>query len=357
MNQKSKLIKYGYYLLALTVVGFALYFYQAVFSYFIISLFFCFLFNPLIVMIENIGVKRVYAILIFYVIFFSNLVLIGNILVPTIVRQLHSLGVTYSDFVNLSDADFQHLPLIVRLDAFWENVQSLFPFVDFEAMEQNVIDWSNRLLSNLPGFIISYSSNVFRLFSYLFSVPIISFFLLKDHIFLRNKIYSMIPNKYFEITLIIFDKLNNTVGKYLRALFTETSIIATLNCIILSILGVRFGIIVGILGGLFNVIPYLGPAIGIVLGALTVIFTGGSSSLLVSTILGMYCVQIIDNAVVYPLVMGRNTNLHPVIIILTVIAGGFAFGLLGMLAAVPTVFLTITFLRVLYKNLKEFEII
>jgi predicted PurR-regulated permease PerM len=68
-------------------------------------------------------------------------------------------------------------------------------------------------------------------------------------------------------------------------------------------------------------------------------------------------VQILDNAVIYPTVMGKNTKMHPIIIILTVIAGGIAFGLFGMMIAVPTLFLIKELVRLLYKNLKQFEII
>jgi predicted PurR-regulated permease PerM len=101
----------------------------------------------------------------------------------------------------------------------------------------------------------------------------------------------------------------------------------------------------------------MGPLIGIILGVVTVILTGGSGNLIFFTILGMWCVQIIDNAFVYPLVMGKTTNLHPIIIVLTVTAGGISFGLFGMLLAVPTLFLIVTLFQVLYKNLKQFEII
>ena len=167
----------------------------------------------------------------------------------------------------------------------------------------------------------------------------------------------MIPNKYFEITIIILDNIKDTIGTYIRAIFTEMIILATLASIILSCLGIKFAILIGILTGVLNVIPYLGPFTGFVLGALTVIFTGGSTQLLLLTLLCMWLLNTLDNTVIYPLVMGKNTNIHPAIVILSVLAGGLTFGLIGMLLAVPTVFLVTTTITLLYKNLKQFEII
>jgi len=355
--KKNKYIRAFFILLTLILVVFAIYFYEAIVSYFIWAAFFAFIFNPFIVMIENLGVKRVYAILIFYIIFFFNVFLFSSIFFPIIIRQINNFSETYINFVTQPDSSVNNMPYLANLQRIFGEIKALFPFVDFENVGVNIIEKTSDLFTRLPNLLLSYSSNVFKLFSYLASVPIISFFILKDHIFLRNKLFSMIPNKYFEISLLTIDKINTTIGTYLRALLIEISIVTTMNCIVLTVLGIRFGILVGVIAGIFNIIPYLGPLTGIVLAGLTVIFTGGPSNLLVYTMLGMWGVQLVDNAVVYPTVMGKNTKMHPIVIILSVIAGGASFGFFGMMIAVPTLFLVKELVRLLYKNLKQFEII
>ena len=355
--KKNKYIKAFFVLLTLVLVLFGVFFYKSIVSYFIWAAFFSFIFNPFIVMIESLGVKRIFAILIFYIIFFFNLFLLGSIFIPIIIRQINNFSETYIAFISQADQASYDIPYLENIQRIWGEVKALFPFVDFDHINKILVEKTNDLFTKLPNLLLSYSSNVFKLFSYFASVPIISFFILKDHIFLRNKLYSMIPNKYFEISLLTIDKINTTIGTYLRALLIEISIVTTMNCIVLTLLGIRFGFLVGIIAGIFNIIPYLGPLIGIILAGLTVILTGGPSSLLIWTMIGMWSVQIIDNAAVYPTVMGKNTKMHPIVIILSVIAGGAAFGLFGMMTAVPTLFLVKELVRLLYKNLKQFEII
>jgi len=357
MNKKNRLAKAIYLLIALTITAFAVYFYQSVLTYFLLAALFSFIFNPLVSLIENLGIKRVFAVLIFYIIFFLNVYLLGSLFIPIIVKQINSFGTMYSNFIKQPDSDINQFKYLANISDIWENIKELFPFIDFDNVKAMLLEKSLVFIEKIPNIIISYSSNVFRLFSYMAFVPIISFFLLKDHIHLKNSIFSLIPNKYFEITLIIFDKINVTVGKYLRALIIQTSIILTLDCIVLTLVGVRFGLLVGFIAGILNMIPFLGPLIGIILGALTVVLTGGSAKMIIWTILGMWCVQLIDNSVVYPTIMGRNTNMPPVVIVLTVIAGSMTYGVLGMLLAVPTVFLTKELIRVVYKNLKQFDIL
>jgi len=357
MSSRNRMTRTIFLLIALIIIAFAVYFYQSIITYLFLASLFAFIFNPLVSLIENLGIKRVFAVLIFYIIFFLNLYLLGSIFVPIILKQINSFGTMYINFIKQPDHDIQQFRYLTNISDIWENIKELFPFIDFDNVRTLMLEKSIVFIEKIPNIIISYSSNVFKLFSYMAFVPIISFFLLKDHIHLKSSLFSLMPNKYFEITLIIFDKINVTVGKYLRALIIQTSIILTLDCIVLSIVGVRFGLLVGFIAGILNMIPFLGPLIGIILGALTVILTGGSAKMIVWTILGMWGVQLIDNSVVYPTIMGRNTNMPPVVIVLTVIAGSMTYGVIGMLLAVPIVFLTKELIRVIYKNLKQFGII
>lgn len=353
----DKLIKIIFYFFITLIFVFGLTFFRTVFSYLLISLIFVFLVNPLVTSIENLGVQRTHAVLIFFTLFFLNLFLAGTILLPMVLRQLESFALTYSNFINQKNLDFNQLPYVANIQTLFDNVKNLFPFIDFDSIREILVEKSNNLIGKIPNLIITYSTNIVRIFSYMVSVPIISFFILKDQSLIRQKFFSIIPNRYFELSIVIIHKVNKSIGFYFRAIFVQMFIIATLSSVILSILGIKFGILIGVLAGVINVIPYLGPLVGIVLAGTTVILTGGPMSLVIWTVLGMWGVQLIDNAIVYPLVMGKNTNLHPVIIILTVIAGGLTFGLLGMLVSVPVVFLTTGLVKELFKNLKEFEII
>jgi len=88
-----------------------------------------------------------------------------------------------------------------------------------------------------------------------------------------------------------------------------------------------------------------------------VLINGGSILYVITVILAMYIVQLIDNNIIYPVVVGGTIKMHPLLVLLTLIAGGWYGGILWMLISVPLVYLTYNLIRVLYTNLKGFKII
>ncbi len=87
------------------------------------------------------------------------------------------------------------------------------------------------------------------------------------------------------------------------------------------------------------------------------LINGGSILYVITVILAMYIVQLIDNNIIYPVVVGGTIKMHPLLVLLTLIAGGWYGGILWMLISVPLVYLTYNLIRVLYTNLKGFKII
>jgi len=355
--KSGKIIRIFFSIFIVLIVVFSFYVYKSIFSYILLSLLFVYLVNPLVNQIENIGISRTIAIFIFYAIFFMTLIFAGTILIPLLLTQIRNFALTYSNFVSQQNLDLDQLPYVANLQLWFDKIKNLFPFIDLDTLKDLVLHKLNDVFEKIPNIIIGYSSNLIKIFSYFLSLPIISFFLLKDQHLLKKKFYSMIPNRYFELVILIIERIDKTMGIYLRAIFVQMLIIATLSSLVLSALGIKFGILIGVFAGILNIVPYLGPLAGILMAGSTVILTGKPLSLFVWTVLGMWAVQLIDNAIVYPLVMGKNTELHPIIIILTVLAGGLTFGLLGMLFGVPIVYLTTGLLTVIYKNLKQFKII
>jgi predicted PurR-regulated permease PerM len=357
MITSNKVIKFLFYLLTAIIILFAIFFYKSVISHFVFALLFVFLFNPFIGIIERLGIKRTYAVILFYLFFFVNVVLIANVFIPTLTKQFKSFLAFFSNTLGQTNLEFSQLPYLAKFESFYDKIQLLFPFFDIDDLKNNLVDYLGNLMQRIPNMLVSYTGNLFKLVTYLISVPIVSFFILKDHVFIKKSLYSLIPNKYFEISIIIIDKIKDTIGTYLRALLLEMLIVSTLCSIILTALNIRYGIIIGIMAGVLNVVPYLGPFTGFVVAGLTVYLADGFTFKLILTLVCMIGANMVDNTMIYPLVMGSKTKIHPSVILLSVLAGGLTFGLIGMLLAVPTIFLTTGVLKLLYKSLKDFEMI
>jgi len=174
-------------------------------------------------------------------------------------------------------------------------------------------------------------------------VPVITFFLIKDSRRFKRAIISQVPNKYFELSLNILHKVENQVGKYIQGQTIDALIVGILSTIGLFLINVAFEwpiqyfFFIGMLAGLANLIPYVGPVVGAI-PALTIAILNNPPNLgivLIWIVVMFILVQAIDNALVSPLVVSKSVNMHPLTVIVVVIIGGKIAGAIGMLFAVP----------------------
>jgi putative permease len=147
----------------------------------------------------------------------------------------------------------------------------------------------------------------------------------------------MVPNRFFEATLILIDGLDKQLGDYLRSRLLETAALSLLFSIGYWILGLRFVVLLGIVAGLANLIPYIGPFIGAI-PALIVVFLGSRFGIgwsLLAVLALTLGGQLTDNAIIFPLVVGKSVELGPVTTVVVVLLGEQLLGLVGLLIAVP----------------------
>ena len=133
---------------------------------------------------------------------------------------------------------------------------------------------------------------------------------------------------------IVLDDFNRVFSGYLRGQMTDATIVMVISCILLTLIGVPNSILVGVLIGLGNLIPYVGPIVGYIVLALVCLPTGAFSKMVV----GFICVAVvmfIDANIINPKLLSDNVNVHPLLVVAALIGGGALGGLLGMLIAVP----------------------
>jgi predicted PurR-regulated permease PerM len=127
--------------------------------------------------------------------------------------------------------------------------------------------------------------------------------------------------------------LNRVMRQFFRGQFTVVIILAVVYTSVYSIMGVRYALLFGIFSGLANVVPYLGPTLATILPMSIALFT--SVELAVGVLIISVIIQQIEGNIITPRILGSRVELHPLIIILAVLAGGRLFGLGGMLFAIP----------------------
>jgi predicted PurR-regulated permease PerM len=352
-----KLGRWIYFLLILIVLVLGISVYRTVFSYILVSLIFAYILNPAVVFLEHRGLARVVSILVIYV-GLGLLIAWGvNSLLPQIIKQAESLLAVFKSSNVGPDMQLEKIPFIQDLKYSVMTLQNKIPFINLTGYFASTMLALKDFFANFPQIIMKYSSNILTAISFVVTIPLIGFFLLKDdHLFIRYLV-RIVPNRYFELTMLLLKKIDEVAGKYLRAMMIEVVIVGSLSSIVLTAMGISYGVLIGVLAGFTNIIPYFGPLLGATFGVISVLITGKPLIYILYVIIGMYGVQFVDNNFIYPIVVGKNTNMHPLIILLTVMAGGFVFGIIGMLFSVPVVFLIYSLFRILHQNLKAFEII
>ena len=168
---------------------------------------------------------------------------------------------------------------------------------------------------------------------------VLSIYLMQDYeyfIDLWNKIFNLIFGKSSTGTKFkeVLDTIDDTFYKYIRGQLLEACVVGVLSGTVLYFIGIDYAFIIGIIAGICNMIPYIGPIVGTILAVIMALLSGQPITALWATI-GMIGVQQVDNNLLAPKIVGDSVGLHPVFTMLAIIIGGSLGGLVGMLIAVP----------------------
>lgn len=166
---------------------------------------------------------------------------------------------------------------------------------------------------------------------------VISFYILLDPEFfskLWEKTLDLCAPKRKASIKALFTDINQVISNFLRGQLLDALIVGILSSIGLTIIGLKFSILIGTFAGIANIIPYFGPLFGMIAAALVALISGDYQLILLSVIV-LFAIQQLDSNFISPRVVGSATGLHPVFILLAVLIGGNLLGILGMLIAVP----------------------
>ena len=198
--------------------------------------------------------------------------------------------------------------------------------------------------------------------------PLIFVFLGFDNGQMRRYFIGLVPNRYFELSLTLLDRLDEAIGKYLRGTFTECFLVGLTLCLGLILLGIPVGpaIAIGLISGLLNAIPWLGTAIALAIclsyaliaeNIVPLIPGLSSNNLPLYVLILVGITRVLDDVVFQPFVLGSAVNIHPLVVVVAIIGGSLILGLWGMVFAVPTVVVVKTAVETLFKELKDYRMI
>jgi putative permease len=189
----------------------------------------------------------------------------------------------------------------------------------------------------------------------LFLSPLLAFFMLLDGRVFVRRIINLVPNNLFELTLNLQHQVASQIGGFIRARIIQSLLVSVVIWIGLLIIHFPYALVLALVAGILNVIPYLGPVIG-ALPALVICFANGGNIgdiAIISIIYGAS--QAIDAALITPLVVAKIVDLHPITVILVIIAGSQLMGVLGMIICIPIFSAFKVSSIAIYKHLTDFR--
>lgn len=193
-----------------------------------------------------------------------------------------------------------------------------------------------RIAAFLAG-ASSVATAIFHTFLIVLLGPILAFYLLADLPHITDGLKRLLPPSHRAEVQTVAEAIGDKVGSYFRGQLLVALFVGVATAIGLRIVGLPFWALVGLLTGLFNIVPLIGPFVGGVIGVAIALTAGRGMSQAAFVILVMVIVQQVDNHVISPNIMSRTVQIHPVTVMLALLVAGTMFGILGMLVAVPAV--------------------
>ena len=164
------------------------------------------------------------------------------------------------------------------------------------------------------------------------------------------------PNRYFELVLNLFYRIDEQLGGYMRGLIIYAVIVSGLSILGLWLIGLDYYLAIGLFTGLASIIPYFGAIMGVLLGSAAAIFQYGVPEAAIP-VLGIFLViHLLDGVFISPMVMAKNVDLHPIAIVFVLLIGGHLLGVLGMIIAVPLTAVLKVSTRTVYNGLKSYSV-
>lgn len=283
------------------------------------------LLNPAVTKLQEKNVKRGLGSVVVFVIFLLIIFVIIKVMIPMLYRQIN-------EFIEILPSLYLQLSNFVH-DTFMKLSETGFDFTSVESKIYETIEtFGVSLTTEIPSLVIGgVSSVVSSIWSLLLGL-VVGFYLLIDFDGTK-KVFNIVPKKYKNNFRKLMHDLDATCKDFVMGTLLISFIVTIITSIFFKIIGLPSPMLFGLICGITNIIPYIGPWIG---GAIAAVVGFTVSPLVgILTIVIAFISQQIDGMILQPLIMGKTMKLHPVTIMVGLLVFGYFFGMLGMILATP----------------------
>lgn len=311
---------------------------------FLIGLFIAYLMNPLVktldknvferaFRIKKPSIRKVLSILVSYLVVFGIIIICISVIIPEIYASLKNISSGVQDSYN-------------KLIIFLDDINKKYPDLDIsyitDVVKQNSSDIINLIKGSLDKIIPMIYNTSISVISWVIKIIIaimVSCYMLidKDRLVRNCKrlIYAIVKKEHASSFLATCKDCDRIFGGFLIGKTIDSTIIGFLCFIFMNMLGLKYTMLISVIVGVTNMIPYFGPFIGAVPGVIVLLTVNWKSALVFAVLI--FLLQQFDGLYLGPKILGESTGLRPVWIIFAITAGGWLAGPVGMFLGVPVV--------------------
>ncbi len=275
---------------------------------------------------ENLNVSRFPAVILVFSLFVTSLVFLLFILIPIISQQAVELVQKVPDIISHAQTGIMRLP-------------KLYPkLITENKIQEILLVGQNELLSYSQSLLSVSAASVMGLISamiYLFLVPMMVFFLLKDKALLMAWFMQFIPTER-HLSVDVWHEVDTQIGNYVRGKFAEVLILCAVSYVTYAVMGLNYALLLAVLMGLQVILPYIGATLVTfpVLGVAYFQF-GLTNDDFMAIVIAYAIIQAVDGVLLVPLLFSEAVNLHAIAIIVAILFFGGLWGFWGVFLAIP----------------------
>lgn len=320
---------------------------EPVLAPFFVSMILAYLGDPLADRLEARGLSRRLAVSLVFLLLTLVIALTLLLVVPILGRQLGQLVESLPAVLN-----WLQQTVVPRI----QSLTGLDLSTDIDQMRQAIVDNWKETGTFAASLLAQASRSGLAFVAWIGTValiPVVTFYLLLDWDVLVAKIRGLLPRNWEPDAVRLAGDCDEVLSAFLRGQLIVMLCLGAIYAVGLTLLGVRFGLLIGLLAGLASIVPYLGVIVGISVAGIVAFFQFGDWLILLGVAVVFGFGQLVESVVLQPKLLGDKIGLHPVAVIFAVLAGGQLFGFTGVLLALPVAAVVMVVLRYLFAHYKN----
>lgn len=329
----------------------ALFLFSPILLPFVVGMLLAYLLDPPVARLTRLGLGRTWAsvlVLLLALLFFIGVMLL---ILPMLQQQVADLISRLPDLIVATREKLQSLLVLVQSRLSEENSAKLQQSVS--GMASDMAGDVAKFLAGIVGGIWAGSFALVNLASLIFITPLVAFYLLNDWERILTAVDNNVPRRHAETVRYLARDVDAHLAGYVRGVALICLLLAVFYATALTLAGLDFGLVIGLLSGLISFVPFVGAIFGFIVSVGLALFQF-PELWSVALIAGIFIAgQMIEGNILQPWLVGRQVNLHPVWIIYALFAGGTVFGFLGVLLGVPMAVVINVLLRFAFRRYRE----